>query len=150
MITETRIVHDWNLDSPAMVVWKCRDGEGHGSWDVFSSAGMLMPTKHRPEDEWLELTGTKGFIRVNRRTSTLLHRPALVLLRDGVTTELGELDTDFVSSSIHGTRDRVDALHEGRRARQSREVGRRVIQFCRAARTSSQEGREVLSDGTSE
>ncbi len=145
-ITERNIVHDWILDSPAMVIWKYRDGERHGSWDVVSSDGILMPTKYWPEDEWVEISGTKGFLWVNRCTSMLLDRPALVMYRDGVTTDFGDLDTDFASSFVRGTRDWIDALEEGRQASQSGEEGRRVLQFCRAAQRSSREHREVLLD----
>jgi predicted dehydrogenase len=145
-ITQQKIVHGWILDSPAMMIWKYKDAERYGAWDIVSSDGILMPTRYWPEDEWVELSGTKGFIWVNRCTSMLLDRPALLVYRDGKTTEYSNLDMDFAASFIHGTRDWVDALEEGRQASQSGEEGRRIIQFCRAAQLSAREGREVLLD----
>jgi len=145
-ITQQEIVHGWILDSPAVVIWKYRDAERYGSWDVVSSDGILVPTKYWPEDEWVEISGTRGFLWVNRCTSMLLDRPALVMYRDGETTEFSNLDTDCASSFIHGTHDWINSLEEGRQAALSAEVGRRVLQFCRAAQLSSRERREVLLD----
>ena len=145
-ITQQSIVHGWVLDSPAMVIWKYRDAERYGAWDVVSSDGIFMPTKYWPEDEWVEISGTKGFLWANRCTSMLLDRPALVMYRDGVTTEFSNLDTDFASSFIRGTHDWIDALYESRQASLSGEVGKRILQFCRAAQLSSRENREVLLD----
>ncbi|MCH2129301.1 MAG: Gfo/Idh/MocA family oxidoreductase [Pirellulaceae bacterium] len=145
-ITQQEIVHGWILDSPAVVIWKYRDAERYGSWDIVSSDGILVPTKYWPEDEWVEISGTRGFLWVNRCTSMLLDRPALVMYRDGETTEFSNLDTDCASSFIHGTHDWIDSLEEGRQAALSGEVGRRVLQFCRATQLSSRERREVLLD----
>lgn len=149
-ITQTEILHGWVLDSPAVVIWKYRDAERYGSWDVVSSDGILVPTKYWPEDEWIEISGTKGFLWANRCTSMLLDRPALVMYTDGVTTEYSNLDTDFASSFIIGTHDWIDSLHEGRQASLSGEEGRRILQFSRAAQLSAREHREVLLDEISE
>lgn len=109
-ITQQKIVHGWILDSPATIVWKYKDAERYGNWDIVSSDGIVMPTKYWPEDEWVEITGTKGLLWVKRCTSMLLDRPALVMYRDGVTTDYSNLDLDPASSFILGTRDWIDAL----------------------------------------
>jgi predicted dehydrogenase len=142
-ITYRTIKHDWLLDSPAMICWKYRDVEKYGCWEVVSSDELLMPTKYFPEDEWVEITGSKGFLWINRCTSMLLDRPVLVLYRDGVTSEYGNLDTDWAASFVRGTRDWIDALLEGRQAALSGHEGRAVLQFARAAQLSAREHREV-------
>ena len=99
----------------------------------------------------IEISGTKGFLWVNRCTSMLLDRPAIVMYRDGKMYDMGaDLDLDFASSFINGTRDWVESLEEGRQASQSGEEGRRIIQFCRAAQLSAREGREVVLDEITE
>lgn len=55
-----------------MMIWKYRDAERYGSWDVVSANEILMPTKYCLEDEWVEISGTKGFLWANRCTSMLL------------------------------------------------------------------------------
>ena len=145
-ITEQKILHDWVLDSPAMMIWKYRNSERYGNWDVVSSDEILVPTKYWPEDEWVEISGTKGFLWANRCTSMLLDRPPLVMVRDGVTTDFSNFDTDFASSFVRGTHDWIAALMEGRQASQSGAEGKRVTQFCRAAQLSAREHREVSLD----
>ncbi len=145
-ITEQTIRHGLLLDSPAVVIWKYRNAERYGSWDVVSSDGILVPTKYWPEDEWIEISGAKGFLWANRCTSMLSNRPAVVMYRDGVTTEYSDLDLDFASSFINGAHDWIESLIEGRQASVSGEDGRRILQFSRAAQVSSREHREVALD----
>ena len=142
-ITYRTIRHGWLLDSPAMISWKYRDAEKYGCWEAVASDGLLVPTKYFPEDEWVEVTGSKGLLWVNRCTSMLLDRPVLVMYRDGVTTEYSDLDTDWAASFVRGNHDWVDSLLEGRQASLSGEEGKVVLQFARAAQLSAREHREV-------
>ena len=137
------------LDSPAVVIWKYKDAEKYGSYEAVTSDEMLVPTKYgRPEDEWVELTGSRGFIWVNRCTSMLLDRPAVEMYRDGETTAFPEVDSDWGSSFVAGIHDFVDAIAEGRQSPLSGEEGKAILRFCRAAQLSAQEGREVRPEET--
>jgi predicted dehydrogenase len=131
------------LDSPAMIIWKYRDGERYGSWQVVNSDEIRVPTKYFAEDEWIEITGSKGFIWLNRCTASLLDRPVLVTQCDGVTTEYSNVDTDFGTSFTLGNRDWIQAIADGRQAPLSGEEGRVITQFCRAAQRSAREERVV-------
>jgi predicted dehydrogenase len=134
------------LDSPVMIIWKYRDGERYGCWQVVNSDEIRVPTKYFAEDEWVEITGSKGFLWLNRCTASLLDRPVLVTQCDGVTTEYSNLDTDFGASFVLGNRDWIRAILEGRQAPLSGEEGKVVTQFCRAAQLSAREHREVRLD----
>ena len=148
-ITHRPIQHGWILDSPAVVIWKYRGAEKYGSYEAVTSDDMLVPTKYgRPEDEWVELTGTRGFIWVNRCTSMLLDRPALEMHRDGKTVAFPDVDADWGASFVAGVQDFIDAIAEGRQSPLSGEEGKAVLQFCRAAQMSAQEGREVRPEET--
>jgi len=142
-ITYRPIQHGWILDSPAVVIWKYRNAEKYGSYEAITSDDILVRSKYWPEDEWVELTGSRGFIWINRCTSMLLDRPPLVMYRDGVTTEFSDVDSDWAASFIDGVHDFVDAIVEGRQSPLTGEEGKRVLQFCRAAQLSAKEGREV-------
>ena len=145
------IPEEWLIDSPAVVIWKYKSApnaakgnvEKYGSLDVVTSYDMLVQSKYTPEDEWVELTGTRGFIWLNRCTSNLLDRPPVVMYRDGVTTEFSDMDTDWAASFIAGMHDFVDAIFEGRQPPLTGEEGKVVLQFCRAVQLSAKEGREV-------
>jgi len=142
-ITDRPVQHGWVLDSPAVVIWKYRDAEKYGSYEAVTSDNILVQTKYWPEDEWIEVTGSAGFLWVNRCTSMLLDRPPLVMYRDGVTTEFSNLDSDWATSFVNGTRDFIDAIVEGRPVPLTGEQGKAVLQFCRAAQLSAREAREV-------
>lgn len=137
------IPEGWLIDSPAVVIWKYRNAEKYGSFEVITSYDMLVRTKYWPEDEWFELTGSRGFIWVTRCTSTLLDRPPVVMYRDGVTTEFSDMESDWGASFIAGMHDFADAIIEGRQPAMTGEDGRAVIQFCCAVELSAKEGREV-------
>ena len=140
------IPDEWLIDSPAVVIWKYKDAEKYGSLDVVTSYDLLVRSKYTPEDEWVELTGSRGFIWVNRCTSMLLDRPPVVMYRDGITTEFSDMDTDWAASFVAGMHDFVDAVFQGRQAPLTGEEGKAVLQFCRAVQLSAKEGREVRPD----
>jgi predicted dehydrogenase len=134
---------EWLIDSPAVVIWKYKGAEMYGSLEAVTSYDLLVRSKYTPEDEWVELTGTRGFIWVNRCTSMLLDRPPVVVYRDGTTTEYSDLETDWGASFVAGMHDFVEAIDEGRQPPLSGEEGKRTLQFCRAVQLSAKEGREV-------
>jgi predicted dehydrogenase len=146
-ITERTIQHGWILDSPAVVIWKYRNAEKYGSYEAITSYDLLVPSKYTPEDEWLELTGRRGFLWVSSCTSKLFQksRPPLVMYRDGETTDFkfSEKDTDWATSFEIGVHDFLDGIVEGRQVPLTGEEGKAVLQFCRAAQLSAKEKREV-------
>lgn len=142
-ITHRTIQNNWVLDSPAVVMWKYKNAEKYGNYEVITSDDILVNSKwKRPEDEWFEISGTKGFIWVNQCTSELLTSPPLVMYRDGVTTSYN-IDADWGSSFVAGINDFFDAINENRQAPLSGEQGKVVLQFCQAIERSAKEGREV-------
>ncbi len=137
------VPEEWLIDSPAVVIWKYKNAEKYGSLEVVTSYDILVRSKYTPEDEWVELTGSRGFIWVNRCTSMLLDRPPVVMYRDGITTEFSNMDSDWAASFTAGMRDFVDAIFQGRQPPLTGEEGKVVLQFCRAVQLSAKEGREV-------
>jgi len=143
-ITHRTIQYNWILDSPAVVMWKYKNAEKYGTFDVITSDDILCKSKHkRPEDEWFEISGSRGFIWVNQCTSELLDRPPLVMYRDGETTSFSDVDADWGASFIAGINDFVNAIKEGRQAPLTGEKGKEVLQFCQAIELSAKENREV-------
>lgn len=145
-ITYRTIQNDWKIDSPAVVIWKYKNAEKYGSFEVVSSDELLVPSKYVPEDEWIEITGSRGFIWVNRCSSTLLDQPPVVTYCDGVTTNYSDMETDWSSSFIAGCNEFVDSIVGGRQPKLTAEDGKKVIRMCRAIELSARERREVLLD----
>ncbi len=145
-ITHREIQNGWVVDSPAVALWKYKDREMYGSYDVTTSDDLLMRAKWgRPEDEWIEITGTKGFLFVNRCTAELLESPPLVMYRDYETTSF-HVDSDWGSSFRAAITDFFLAIGEKRQPPLTGEQGLRVVQFCKAIEKSAAEKREVTLD----
>jgi predicted dehydrogenase len=134
---------EWLIDSPAVAIWKYKNAEKYGTFEVVTSYDIQVRSKYTPEDEWVELTGSRGFIWINRCTSNLLDRPPVVMYRDGVTTEFSDMETDWGASFVAGLHDFTDGIIRGRQPALTGEEGKVVLQICRAAQLSAKEGREV-------
>ncbi|MCH2125300.1 MAG: Gfo/Idh/MocA family oxidoreductase [Pirellulaceae bacterium] len=145
-ISHQTIQHGWKIDSPAVVIWKYKDAAKYGSFEVIQSDEILVQSDHVPEDEWFEITGSRGFIWVNRCSSRLLDAPPVVMYRDGVTTNYSDMDTNWESTFIAGCNEFADCILAGRQARLTAEEGAKIVQMCRGIEQSARESREVLLD----
>jgi len=135
------------LDCPAVVMWQYKKGGHYGTLEAVASDNILVPTKYgRPEDEWIELTGTKGFIWINRCSSQLLDRPPLVMYRDGITTEFSEIDSDWGTSFVNGVNDFIAGIKNSYDVHLTPEEGKKVVQLCQAVERSAATGQEVRPD----
>ena len=145
-ISHTTIEHGWKIDSPAVVIWKYRDAEKYGSFEVVRSDEMLVRSKYVPEDEWFEITGSRGFIWVNRCSAQLLDAPPVVVYRDGETTSYSDMETDWSSSFVAGCNEFADCIVAGTQPRLTAEEGKLIVRMCRGIELSARERREVLLD----
>ena len=117
------------LDAPATVIWKYREGMRYGMWDAIASPELVIPTKYYGGDEWVEITGSRGVIWVNRCSGEMLDAPAVVLYRDGETRAFEDLETDWGVSFVRQGQDFVAAIREGRPCTLTGPEARRVLQF---------------------
>jgi predicted dehydrogenase len=131
------------LDSPAMITWKHREGLRYGSWESVTSPELMIRSKYYADEEFIDITGSKGVIWLNRCSGMMLEQPALVVYRDGETTAYHNLETDWASSFVAAGRDFVAAAREGRSCSLTGSDARDVLQFSLAAHHSAREGREV-------
>lgn len=134
------------LDSPAMIMWKHREGMRYGSWESVASPELMIRSKYYTNEEFVDITGSKGVIWLNRCSGMMLEGPALVLYRDGETTAFHNLETDWASSFVRAGQDFIAAVGEGRECSLTGSEAREVLQFSLAAHRSAREGREVRVD----
>ena len=107
---------------------------------------MLVRSKYVPEDEWFEITGSRGFIWVNRCSAQLLDAPPVVVYRDGETTSYSDMETDWSSSFVAGCNEFADCIAAGGQPRLTAEEGKRIVRMCRGIELSARERREVVLD----
>jgi predicted dehydrogenase len=134
------------LDAPAVLVWKHREAMRYGSWETLASHELMIRSKYYAGDEWVEITGSRGVLWVNRCSGTMLEGPALVLYRDGETRAFHDLETDWGVSFLRQGQDFLAAIREGRPCSLTGPEGREVLQFSLAAHRSAREARPVLVD----
>ncbi len=131
------------LDAPAVIMWRCQQAPRFGTWEATALPDLVVPSKYYANDEWLEITGTKGVLWVNRCSGQMLPGPVLVIYRDGETKTIDDVETDWAASFVGGVRSFVRAIREGGEPELSAADAREVLRFSVAAHRSASEGRPV-------
>lgn len=129
--------------SPSMITFKFAGGEQYGSWESVRARDLLVRTKQYPGDEWVEVTGTRGIVWVNRCSGNLLGVPPVTLYRDGVTRHFAGVATDWADSFVWGGHEFTDAIANGTQPELDAAEARHILAFCLAAIKSGAEHREV-------
>jgi predicted dehydrogenase len=101
-----------DLDAPATIVWE-HDSGVRGVWDITLAMDMHLRSDYYPSDERWEITGSKGFARVNRCTARAIQQPSLEIYADGEMRGYHALDDDWASSFRDSGRHWLRWLHTG-------------------------------------
>jgi len=96
-IGATEVVPGIEVDAPISVVWEHANGV-RGVWDVTLAVDMYLRSDYYTNDERWEVTGRRGFARVNRCTSRGVQQPSFEIYLDGETRAFHALDDDWASS----------------------------------------------------
>ncbi len=131
------------IDAPSTIMWTHENGL-RGVWDITFAPDMLMKSDYYTNDERFEVTGRKGFVRVNRCTSLGLQQPSVEVYRDGESRNSHALDDDWGSSFDTQTREFYRYLVTGEReAHWNGEEARAVLEFIEAAYESARRNAPV-------
>jgi predicted dehydrogenase len=93
----TEIVAGLEIDAPTTVLWEHVNGV-RGVWDITLAVDMYLRSDYYTNDERWEVTGRRGFARVNRCTSRGLQQPSFEIYLDGEMRSHHALDDDWASS----------------------------------------------------
>ena len=145
--TEVKSHHEMRpgslLDSPSLITWKYAGVHKYGSWEAVHSEDLMVRSKYYPMDVWLEITGSRGILWVNRCIAGLLNKPPVEVYRDGVTTSFSDVDSDYATGFVRGVQDFVDSIIEGHEAQLTGAEARDVLRFSLAILVAGREHREV-------
>jgi predicted dehydrogenase len=86
-----------DIDAPTMIIWEHESGI-RGGWDVTCAPDMYLRSDYYCNDERWEITGYKGYARVNRCTGRGIQEPSLEIYADGEMRSYHALDDDWGSS----------------------------------------------------
>jgi predicted dehydrogenase len=101
-----------DLDAPTTIAWE-HDNGVRGVWDITVAPDMYLRSDYYTNDERWEVTGTRGFARVNRCTGRGIQQPSLEVYADGELRGFHALDDDWASSFRDSGRHWLRWLHTG-------------------------------------
>ena len=112
-VGNTRIVPGViEIDAPSTIVWE-HDGGIRGVWDITLATDMLLRSDYYTNDERWEVTGRRGYARVNRCTGRGIQQPSVEVYLDGEMRGYHALDDDWASSFRDSGRHWLRWLHTG-------------------------------------
>jgi predicted dehydrogenase len=129
-----------DIDAPAMIGWEHENGV-RGVWDITLAPDLYLRSDYYTNDERWEVTGTKGYARVNRVTGRGIQQPSLEVYSDGEMRGYHALDDDWASSFRDSGRHWLRYLRTGEGPLMwSGEQAVDVLRFALAAYESSAAG----------
>jgi len=111
-IGSTEIVPGIEIDAPTTLTWEHHNGI-RGVWDVTLAVDMYLRSDYYTNDERWEVTGRRGFARVNRCTGRGIQEPSFEIYLDGEMRSFHALDDDWASSFRDSGRHWLRALRSG-------------------------------------
>jgi predicted dehydrogenase len=108
----TEVVPGIGIDAPTTIIWE-HDNGVRGVWDITLALDMYLRSDYYTNDERWEVTGRRGYARVNRCTSRGIQEPSLEVYADGEMRSYHALDDDWASSFRDSGRHWLRWLHHG-------------------------------------
>jgi predicted dehydrogenase len=129
-----------DIDAPAMLSWEHENGV-RGVWDITLAPDLYMRSDYYTNDERWEVTGTKGYARVNRIMARGIQEPSLQVYCDGEMRGYHALDDDWGNSFRDSGRHWLRYMRTGEGPLNwSSEEALDVLRFALAAYESSAAG----------
>ena len=93
----TEVMPGIEIDAPTTLVWEHQSGI-RGVWDITLAPDMYLRSDYYTNDERWEVTGRRGYARVNRCTGRGIQEPSLEVYANGEMRSYHALDDDWASS----------------------------------------------------
>jgi predicted dehydrogenase len=136
----TEVGPGFEIDAPTTITWEHHNGI-RGVWDITLAIDMFLRSDYYTNDERWEVTGRRGYARVNRCTGRGIQQPSLDIYADGEMRSFHALDDDWASSFRDSGRHWLRWLRTGEGPLLwSAEEAVDVLRFALAAYASSTAG----------
>lgn len=139
----TRNSADAFPSTPAMITFRFANNDRLGSWEIVRAPDLLVRTNYYGDDEWVEVTGTRGVVLVNRCSGDMLGVPPVTLYRDGVTRQFSDVESHWDASFRDGGREFTRAIMDGTQPDLDAVEAKAVLAFCLAAIKSESDHSEI-------
>jgi len=137
---------DGFVDSPAVIMWKYRDAARYGSCEYLFSPQLHIPSKYYANDEWFEISGTRGILLIHRCTGEIVNGPGVTLFNGHSWRTFEEVATDWQEGFIGSTRNFIDAIRQDATPLLTGEQAREILKLNLAISQSARVRREVYVD----
>ncbi len=138
---------DGIIDCPAMVMWKYKDSKKYGVCEYTHADEMEIPSKYYANDEWFEISGSRGLIKVSRCTGNIHGSEPIVSVFTGKKWEhYSDIKSDWVEGFIGSTKNFIAAVKGDEKPLLSPQQGREMLKLNLAVSKSSRHRREVYLD----
>ena len=133
---------DGVVDCPSVVMWKYADGKKYGICDLMQSADLAVHSKYYANDEWIEITGSRGILFIHRCTGEI-HSGPILSVYDGEMRHYSGIDSDWGSGFVGASRNFIDSICGNEKPMLRGEDAREILRFALAIQKSSRTRREV-------
>jgi len=134
---------DGTIDSPAAIMWRHRGKRKMGMCEYTYSDEVKFPAKYYSCDEWIEVTGPRGLIRINGCSGDLLGQPSVSLFTTDGWRHFDHMDIDWATSFTEGTRAFINMIRGGQEVFLRMEDAIKILRFSFAIQDSDKTGQEV-------
>ncbi|HJO93879.1 MAG TPA: Gfo/Idh/MocA family oxidoreductase [Victivallales bacterium] len=137
---------DDSIDSPGAIIWKYKEPHKLGMCEYTYSDELHTKSKYYANDEWYEITGSKGLIQVNECNGDILDRPTVSVFTDDGWKHYDNIPADWSEGFINSARNFAKAIKGEEKPLVTAEEGLKILRFSHAIQKSSREKREIYID----
>jgi len=138
---------DGIIDSPAVMIWKYKDGIKYGMCEYAHAEELEIPSIYYANDEWIEITGSKGIIKISRCTGNINKEdPIVSIFTDKGWKHYSDIKSDWVEGFIGSTKNFIAAIEGKEKPMLNPEEGKEMLKLNLAISKSSRYRREVYLD----
>lgn len=137
---------DGILDCPSVMMWKYKNSSRYGTCEFVHAPDLEIPSDYYANDEWLQITGTKGIIFINRCTGLIHKGPVVSVFNNHGWKHFDDINSDWGEGFKGAAVNFIDSIRGKAAPLLSAEQGREILKFDLAMARSSRLRREVYLD----
>jgi predicted dehydrogenase len=138
---------DGIVDCPAVIMWKHKAPARYGTCDYSHARDLHVPSRYYANDEWFEVTGSRGILLVVRGTGDICGGPPVRVFRDDTWHDYPDVESDWASGFAGSVDNFIDAVLGRARPFPTLEQARHILKFDLAVQESARSGRQIELDG---